>query len=134
MRSILLNLRYAFRQLRRAPVFTLTAVLTLALGIGANTAIFTVVYATLLAPMPYPEPDQLVIVWSKIQGFHNSIAAQDFVDWKNQNKSFQDLNAWTGGSFNLATKDQPEYVEGQLTTPGFSRMMGVHFQYRRQLL
>ena len=134
MRSIFLNLRYAMRQLRKAPVFTLTAVLTLALGIGANTAIFTAVYATLLAPMPYPEPNQLVVVWSKIQGFHNSIAAQDFVDWKNQSKSFQDLNAWTGGSFNLATKDQPEYVEGQMTTPGFYRMMGVKFQYGRDFL
>ena len=112
MRSILNDLRYALRQLRKSPVFTLTAVLTLALGIGANTAIFTVVYATLLAPMPYPQPDQLVMVWSKIQGDRNSIAAQDFVDWKRQNTAFQDLNAFTGGSFNLATKDQPEYVAG----------------------
>jgi putative ABC transport system permease protein len=108
MQTILRNLRYTVRQLVKSPVFALTAVLTLALGIGANTAIFTVVYATLLAPMPYPEPDQLVMVWSKIQTYHNSIAAQDFIDWKNQNTVFQDINAWTGGSFNLATKDQPE--------------------------
>jgi putative ABC transport system permease protein len=134
MRMMLRNLDYALRQLRKSPVFTLTAVLTLALGIGANTAIFTVVYATLLAPMPYPEPDQLVMVWSKIQDNRNGIAAQDFLDWKNQSKSFQDLNAWTGGSFNLATKDQPEYVEGQFTTPGFYKMMGVKFQYGRDLL
>jgi len=134
MTNLLQNVRYAIRQLYKSPVFTLTAVLTLALGIGANTAIFTAVYATLLAPMPYPEPDQLVMVWSKIQGFHNGIAAQDFVDWKNQSKSFQYLNAWTGGSFNLATKDQPEYVEGQQTTPGFYRMMGVKFQYGRDFL
>ncbi|MGO9778031.1 MAG: ABC transporter permease [Terracidiphilus sp.] len=134
MQTILQNLRYALRQLHKSPVFTLTAVLTLALGIGANTAIFTAVYATLLAPMPYPQPDQLVMVWSKIQGFHNGIAAQDFVDWKDQSKSFQDLNAWTGGSFNLATKDQPEYVEGQATTPGFYKMMGVKFLYGRDFL
>ena len=134
MTELYRDLRYALRQLRKAPVFTLTAVLTLALGIGANTAIFTAVYATLLAPIPYPEPDQLVMVWSKIQGFHNGIAAQDFVDWKNQSKSFQDLNAFTGGSFNLATKDQPEYVEGQQITPGFYRMMGVKFQYGRDFL
>jgi putative ABC transport system permease protein len=134
MKTILRNLQYALRQLRKSPVFTLTAVLTLALGIGANTAIFTVVYATLLAPMPYPQPDQLVMVWSKIQGNRNGIAAQDFLDWKSQSKSFQDLNAWTGGSFNLATKDQPEYVEGQFTTPGFYRMMGVKFQYGRDFL
>ncbi len=134
MQASLRNLHYALRQLRKSPVFTLTAVLTLALGIGANTAIFTVVYSTLLAPMPYPQPDQLVMVWSKIQGDRNSIAAQDFVDWKNQSKSFQDLNAWTGGSFNLATKDEPEYVEGQLTTPGMYKMMGVKFQYGRDFL
>ena len=134
MRSIVQDIRYALRQLRKSPVFTLTAVLTLALGIGANTAIFTVVYSTLLAPMPYPQPDQLVMVWSKIQGNRNGIAAQDFVDWKSQSKSFQDLNAWTGGSFNLATKDQPEYVEGQFTTPGMYKMMGVKFQYGRDFL
>ena len=62
METLLQNLRYATRQLIKSPVFALTAVLTLALGIGANTAIFTVVYGTLLAPMPYPQPDQLVMV------------------------------------------------------------------------
>jgi len=134
MNSVLRNLSYALRQLLKSPVFAITAALTLALGIGANTAIFTVVYATLMAPMPYPQPDQLVMVWSKIQGDRNGIAAQDFVDWKNQNTVFQDLNAWTGGSFNLATKDQPEYVEGQQTTPGMYRMMGVPFQMGRDFL
>ena len=134
MQMLIRNLHYAMRQLRKSPVFTLAAVLTLALGIGANTAIFTVVYSTLLAPMPYPQPDQLVMVWSKIQGGRNSIAAQDFVDWKRESKSFQDLNAWTGGSFNLATKDQPEYVEGQFTTPGMYKMMGVRFLYGRDFL
>src|SRR5580698_4600093 len=127
MRSILNNLRYALRQLRKSPVFTLTAVLTLALGIGANTAIFTVVYATLLAPMPYPNPDQLVMVWSKIQGSRNVIAAGDFEDWKSRNTVFQDINAWSGGNFNLATAQQPEYVEGQYTTPGMFRMEGLLF-------
>ena len=116
MQNLLRNMRYAVRQLAKAPVFTLTAALTLALGIGANTSIFTVVYATLLAPMPYPEPDQLVMVWSKIQGDRNGIAAQDYLDWKNQSTVFQDLNAWTGGSYNLATKDQPE-SEGRYVRP-----------------
>jgi len=134
VRSILQYLRYALRQLRKSPGFTITAVLTLALGIGANTAIFTVVYSTLLAPMPYPKPDQLVMVWSKIQGDRNSIAAQDFVDWKNRNSVFQDINAFTGGSFNLATKDQPEYIQGQMTTPGMYRMMGNQFLYGRDFL
>src|SRR5580698_8861121 len=126
--------RYALRQLLKSPGFTLTAVITLALGIGANTAIFTTVYATLLAPMPYPEPDQLVMVWSKIQTFHNGVSAGDFDDWRHQSTAFQALNAFTGGSFNLATKDQPEYVDGQKTTPGMYKMMGVNFLYGRDFL
>ena len=134
MNSILQDLRYALRQLRKSPVFALTAVITLALGIGATTAIYTVVYATLLAPMPYPQPDQLVMVWSKIQGFHNSIAAQDFIDWKNQTTVFQDLTAFTGGSFNLATKEQPEYINGGVSSPGMYRMLGTPFLYGRDFL
>jgi len=134
MRTILNDLRYALRQLRKSPGFAITAVLTLALGIGANTAIFTVVYATLLAPMPYPQPDQLVMVWSKIQDHRNSTAAQSFEDWKNQSTVFQDLNAFTGGSFNLATKDQPEYVQGQFVTPGLYRMEGIKFLFGRDFL
>jgi putative ABC transport system permease protein len=134
METLLQNLRFAFRQLIKSPVFTITAVLTLALGIGANTAIFTVVYATLLAPMPYPEPDQLVMVWSKIQGDRNGIAAGDFTDWQKQSTAFSDLCAFTGGSFNLASKDQPEYVQGQFTSPGMYRMMGVKFLFGRDFL
>ena len=80
MSSLLGNLRYSARTLWKNPGLTLTVLLTLALGIGANTAIFTVDYATLLAPMPYPEPDQLVVVWSKIQTFHNGISAGDFTE------------------------------------------------------
>jgi putative ABC transport system permease protein len=134
METLLQNLRYALRQLIKSPVFTLTAVLTLALGIGANTAIFTVVYGTLLAPMPYQEPNQLVMVWSKIQGDRNGIAAGDFTDWQNQNTVFSSLCAFTGGSFNLATKDQPEYVQGQFTSPGMYKMLGVKFLYGRDFL
>ena len=132
--ALIQNIRYALRQLRKSPGFTLTAVITLALGIGANTAIFTAVYATLLAPLPYPEPDQLVMVWSKIQTFHNGVSAGDFDDWRHQSTAFQALNAFTGGSFNLATKDQPEYVQGQQTTPGMYKMMGVKFLYGRDFL
>src|ERR1700747_3645095 len=96
------DLRFGFRLWRKNYGFAIVAVLTLALGIGANTAIFSVVYATLLAPMPYPNPDQLVMVWSKIQGNRNGVAAGDFLDWKRQSTSFQDLNAWTGATFNMA--------------------------------
>jgi len=134
MSSLLRNLRYSARTLWKNPGLTLTVLLTLALGIGANTAIFTVDYATLLAPMPYPEPDQLVVVWSKIQTFHNGISAGDFTDWKRENSSFQDINAFTGGSFNIASKDQPENIDGRQVTAGFYKMFGRPFFLGRDFL
>jgi putative ABC transport system permease protein len=124
MQTLLQNVRFSLRMLARNPGLTLTVLLTLAIGIGANTAIFTVDYATLLAPLPYPQPDQLVMVWSKIQTYHNGVAAGDFLDWKQQNTVFQDLCAWSGASFNLATKDRPEYVNGMRETYSMLQMMG----------
>ena len=134
MRTLRQNARYGFRLLRKNPGFTFVAVITLALGIGANTAIFSVIYAVLLAPMPYPEPNQLVMVWSKIQGSNNSVAAGDYLDWKRQNKSFQDINAWSGASFNFATSAQPEQLRGRTQTPGFARMSGNKFVMGRDFL
>jgi len=134
MSNLLQNLRFSVRMLLKNPGLTITVLLTLALGIGANTAIFTVDYATLLAPLPYPQPQQLVMVWSKIQGFHNGVSAGDYLDWKQQSTAFQDLNAWTGGSFNIATKDQPEFIPGNRVTPGFYGMMGLPFFLGRNFL
>jgi putative ABC transport system permease protein len=134
MQTLLRNLRLSLRMLGRNPGMTITVLLTLALGIGANTAIFTVDYATLLAPLPYPEPNQLVIVWSKIQTFHNGVSAGDFTDWKQQSTAFQDLCAWTGKAFNSATKNQPEYLEARQTTPGMLRMMGEPMLLGRDFL
>jgi predicted lysophospholipase L1 biosynthesis ABC-type transport system permease subunit len=83
MSKLFKNLRFAWRQMRRSPGFAITAILTLALGIGATTAIYTVVYATLLAPMPYPKPNQLVMVWSQFgSSTHNSVSSADYLDWK----------------------------------------------------
>ncbi len=124
MQTLLQNIRFSLRMLARNRGLTLTVLLTLAIGIGANTAIFTVDYATLLAPLPYPQPDQLVMVWSKIQAHHNGVAAGDFLDWKQQNTVFQDLCAWSGTNFNLATKDNPEYVSGNQTTYSMLQMVG----------
>jgi predicted permease len=127
MRTLRQNARYSIRLLRKNPGFTLIAAITLALGIGANTAIFSVIYAVLLAPMPYPNPDQLVMVWSKIQGNNNGVSAGDYLDWKKQNKTFSDINAWSGANFNFATPDQPEQINGSAQTPGFLTMTGNDF-------
>jgi putative ABC transport system permease protein len=134
LHHLLRNLQYSLRMLRRNYALTIAVVTTLALGIGATTAIYTVIYATLLSPLPLPHPEQLVMVWSKIQGNRNGIAAGDFLDWQRYSKSFQSLCAFTGGNFNLGTKDKPEQVEGRLASPGFFRMMGFRFILGRDFL
>jgi putative ABC transport system permease protein len=120
--------------LRKNPGLTAAVMATLMLGIGATTAIYTVVYAVLLAPLPYPHPEQLVMVWSKVNGHNNGMSAGDFLDWKEQSKSFQQLAAWTGGSFNLATQDQPEEFDGMRSTPGWFSMQGIPFLSGRDFL
>jgi putative ABC transport system permease protein len=133
--TILRNLLYTMRQLRKSPVFTLTAVLTLALGIGATTAIYTVVYAVMIAPMPYPDPNQLVMVWSSIREFHkNGVSAGDFVDWQQQSHSFQKLVAFSGTSFNMAGKEAPEMVRASMCSPGMYNMLGNRFTMGRDFL
>src|SRR5918995_4114619 len=109
------NIRFALRTLFKNKGFTLTAALTLALGIGATTAIFSVVYAV-FEPMPYPKPEQLVMVWSKIQGNRNVVAPGDYLEWKRRSTSFQDLHAWSGGSYNVATSERPEQIDGSPRT------------------
>lgn len=134
MRLLIWNLRYALRVLRRNPTLTAAVIATLTLGIGATTAIYTVVYATLLAPLPYPEPSQLVMVWSKVNGHRYGISAGDFLEWQRQSKSFQELAAWTETSFNLATSEEPEQLAGRLTTPGWFHLQGMPFAMGRDFL
>jgi putative ABC transport system permease protein len=134
MRTLIRNLRYGLRGLRKSPGLTAAVIATLMLGIGATTAIYTVVYAVMLAPLPYPQPDQLVMVWSKVGGGRNPMSAGDFLDWKEQSKSFQQLCAFTGGSFNLATQDQPEQLDGMHATPGWFSMQGIPFLMGRDFL
>jgi putative ABC transport system permease protein len=134
MRTLVWNLYYGIRGLRKNPGLTAAVIATLTLGIGATTAIYTVVYATLLAPLPYPNPNQLVIVWSKVGGQRNGISAGDFLDWQRQNTSFQQLAAWTGASFNLATPEQPQQVDGRVTSPGWFQLQGMPFLMGRDFL
>lgn len=132
--NLIRYLRYALRMLRRDPGFTAVAVLTLALGVGATTAIFSVVYATLFEPLPYPEPEQLVMVWSKADQGRRSVSAGDYLEWKRRSNSFQYMEAWSGGTFNVATDERPEQVQAALMTPGFFRMTGTPMFLGRDFL
>jgi len=131
---MLQNIRYSVRSMRKHLGLTLTILITLALGVGANTAIFTVDYATLLQPLPYPQANQLVMVWSKVKGRRNGISAGDYLDWKNQNTAFRDVNAWTETTFNMATAEQPDRVEARTVTPGYFQMLGLPFFLGRGFL
>jgi putative ABC transport system permease protein len=125
MTTLWRDFRFAFRLLRQHKTFTAIAVLALALGVGPNTAIFSVIYATLYAPMPYPNADRIVMIWSKIQGNRNGIAAGDFLDWQKQSTSFQGMWAWSGFDANLGGTEGPEQVPGTQSTPGQLSGMGV---------
>lgn len=119
------NITYGVRSLLKNPGFSATMVLTIALGIAASTAIFSVLYATLFEPLPYPKSEQLMVLWSQPGGGRNVVSVGDFLDWKRRNTTFQDMQAWAGGGFfNLATNDRPEQVEATASTPGFYNMVG----------
>jgi putative ABC transport system permease protein len=120
MANLLRDTRFGFRLLRKNPGFAAVAIFALALGIGANTAIFSIFYATLLAPFPYPQPDQLVVVWSNVGGNRNAVSAGEYLDWKRDSKVFQISGAVAGDQFNVsAGVERAEQVEGSYLTPGF---------------
>jgi len=126
--------RYAVRSFRRTPGFTAVALLALVLGIGANTAIFSVVYAVLLEPLPYPHPEQLVMVWSTVNGHRAIVSAGDYLDWKRQNTVFQNVLPWIGGRFNLSMSGRPEMVRARICAPGLLDLQGIPFAMGRDFL
>ena len=129
------DLRFGVRELVKAPGFSLAAIAALALGIGPNTAIFSVVYATLLAPLPYADPDQLVMVWSKTpSGVRNTVSPGDALAWKAAATSFQYLEPFTSRLFNLASSDEPLRVRARLVTPDGHRMLGEGIALGRDFL
>ncbi len=134
MSTVWRDLLFGLRVLGRNKGTAFIAMLALALGIGPNTAIFSVIYATLFAPMPYPNPDQLVMIWSRIQGHRNGIAAGDYLDWKNQSRSFQGLWAESDFSANLSGGDQPEQIQATQTSPGLLSGWGAPFLMGRDFL
>jgi putative ABC transport system permease protein len=128
METLLKDIRYGVRGLLKRPGFTVIALITLALGIGANTAIFSVVNAVLLRPLPFKNPEELVIVWedATFVGFpHNTPAPANYVDWKNQNQSFVDMAASHEDSFNLTGDGEPERVSAYTVNANFFPLLGV---------
>src|SRR5215468_2367708 len=122
------DLRFGFRQLLGKPGFTAIATLSLALGIGANTAIFSLVDAVLLRPLPFGDPDRLVMVWedaAKIGFPRNTPAPANYADWKAQNQVFDDMAAINWRTYNLTDDGEPEKVEAQGVTANFFPLLGV---------
>jgi putative ABC transport system permease protein len=128
MELMLADLRYASRILIKRPVFTIVAVITLALGIGANTAIFSVVNAVLLNPLPYANPSELALIWLQhppTNQFQQPVSFPDFNDWQEQSQSFERIVATRTLSVNLTDGDEPERVDGARVSAGFLSMLRV---------
>ena len=121
------DLRHARRSFGRAPSFTATAVVLLALGIGASTAIFSVLQGVLLRPLPYPEPDRLMAVWSTREGDRSfqPLSAPDYYDWRERNRSFEELGVQTEDWVNLSGGGRPERFRASICTASFLRAVGV---------
>ena len=128
MESLFKDIRYGIRSLLKRPGFSAIAIATLALGIGANTAIFSVVNAVLLRSLPFADPDRLVMIWedASFAGFpRNTPAPANYVDVKNQNQVFEDVAAMDRRSFNLTGDGEPEKVEANGVTANFFPLLGV---------
>jgi predicted permease len=122
------DLRHAGRRLRAAPGFTAVALLTLALGIGATTAIFSVVEGILLKPLPYPRSEQLVALWHTAPGLHLNelnLAASLYFTYKEENRVFQDVGMWQTGAWTITGTREPEEVPGLQATYRFLAVLGV---------
>src|SRR5262247_1303029 len=120
------DLRYSARMLSKNPGFTLIAVVTLALGIGANAAIFSFVNAVLLKPLPYPDPERIVSVWEKRpDGGNNYISTLNFLDWERQNRCFQFLSAFTGDTVTLTGSGSPEQLYVHRVSASYFKALGV---------
>ena len=128
------ELRLAFRQLRKSPGFTAVAVLTLALGIGANTAIFSVVNAVLLRPLPYPQPDRLIVFNQTARTMPNiSVSFPDYMDYRRDNTVFEHLAATGGRSYSLSGLEgrDAEQIDGAVVTANFFKVIGLEPQIGR---
>jgi predicted permease len=137
MHSIVEDLRYAIRTLRKSPALTAVIVLSLAIGIGANSAVFSVVDALLLRPLPYPEPGRLVAIWLHSPGigiFRDWPSPGQYVDIGHENHSFSEMSISRLTSFTLTGREQPERVDGMRTSSGLFHMLGARPLFGRLIL
>ena len=126
------DLRLAFRQLRKQPGFSIAAVLALAIGIGSNTAIFSVVHSVLLAPLPYPSPDRLVTIWEHQPALERcSVSAPDFRDWRDQSQSFESMSGYVFDRLGVSAPMGTQHFMGAQTSPEFFGVLGVSAQQGR---
>src|ERR1700683_5681031 len=133
MGTLIQDVKYALRMLRKSPSFTIIAVLTVALGVGANTAIFSVVHAVLLKPLPFPQPDHLVELWETEAWAGNfPLADQDFLDWRSQNRAFEHMAVYTGPEpSNISGAGVPEQVRLVEAQANFFSVLGIAPQIGR---
>jgi putative ABC transport system permease protein len=134
MMHLLRDARLGLRLLWRQPAFTTVAVLALALGVAANSAIFSVVYATLLAPLPYERPEELVVVSSRLDNNRNVTAAGDYLEWVRQSTSFQGLYAWATRSVSFSERGHTDSMEARVGTPGYITTHGFRVLLGRDFL
>jgi putative ABC transport system permease protein len=127
MTGLFEDLRYTLRQLRKSPGFTVAVVLTLALGIGANTAIFSVIHAVLLRSLPYPDSGRLVILqeYSTQGGPPGSVSWMNYLDWRQRNQSFSDMAAYNTHDFNFTGAKKPEVIHAARVTSSFFSLCGA---------
>ena len=129
LEAVVHDVRYAARTLRKSPGFTAVAVAMLALGIGANTAIFSLVSAVLLRPLPFPNPDRLVLIWDDLSARRGPARVEptpgDYVRWKTSSRSFADMAAFIPNTYNLTGSGEPEKLAGVRTTANLFSLLGL---------
>src|SRR5438132_10320436 len=137
MDSLFKDIRFGVRSLLKRPGFTAIAIITLALGIGANTAIFSVVNALLLRPLPFKEPARLAQVWeANFKRGQNTkeVSYPNFADWRDQNQVFEQIAAYTDRTFNLTGTAEPEQIQGEIVSPSLFPLLGIRPVLGRVLL
>ncbi len=135
MESLLQDLRFGFRTLLKNAAFSTVAILALALGTGANTALFSVVNAVLLRPLPYERSDRLAMVWGKNPAIsRDAISVPDFLDYRNQNQVFEQMAIFAYDDFNLTTGDEPEHLQGTIVSSNYFSTLGINLSQGRAFL